>query len=225
MLFPWQKRICSILYQSFPLQREGWRGRCLQCWTALPRQLSLRASPLPKVHGSYFIHQTRKISAAMKPKFTLQLELTLKNDWSCQSCVGLKGIFSPKDPCISVPAFLPHSLFSTFRKRTSKQASSYHRSPKTESWSMSDSYLSQWLFWGSFNHFPFLEKRQTCYVLKSLSINGPWFWDVVISSVPRRTFLPSHISVVHVPCQLLPNWPTCGPGQGSYAIIYMAEGW
>lgn len=59
---------------------------------------------------------------------------TLKNDWSCQGYGWSRGIFSPKDPHTSVPAFLLRSFFITFRKRTSKQASNYCRPPKTERW-------------------------------------------------------------------------------------------
>lgn len=97
--------------------------------------------------------------------------LTLKNDWSCQGYGWSRGIFSPKDPHTAVPAFLLCSIFITFRKRTSKQASNYCRPPKTEmfhEWFLpfKVTVLEQF-------HSPFLWKRQTGYVLKSLLVFLP----------------------------------------------------
>lgn len=116
---------------------------------------------------------------------------TLKKNWSCQGSGCPRGIFSLKDPHTSVPAFLLHSAFITFGKITTKQASNYCRPPKTERCSMSDSYLSKWLFWGNFTSLSFLQKRQTRCVLKSLLVFPPQ-WPIL---GPFRVGLPGEISI------------------------------
>lgn len=197
-------------------------------WRQMPSMLhsssstAFTASPLPEVHCSYFSCQTWKISVAKKPKFMLQLGLW-KMTGPARAVVGQREFSHPK-----IPIFL--CLYSC-RIPSSVPLEKEHQNKhlvitdhQRQRWSMSDSYLSKWMFWGNFNHFPFLEKRQTGYILKSLPRNGPQFWDVVIDSDPR-TFSPSHITVVHVPCQLLPNWSTSGPRPyGTRKMCYHLDG-
>lgn len=65
---------------------------------------------------------------------------------------------------------------------------------------------------------------QPC-LLNNCYNNGSQFWDAVINSDPERTFSPSHIWAVHVPCQLLLNPAACGPSPyGTRKLCHHLDG-